>query len=174
MIILTFLQSRLKFSPVTGDMMPRVKLYPQPGYEFRHEVTLQVRDINYGGHLGNDALVGLIHEARINLLHRLNLSEMDLGDGQTGIIMADLVVNFKEEGFMLDRLCVDSHIGEITRRGFRVFHRINKGDKILALVETGLVTFNYATRKIVPVPASFIYALERFTGAPGPVTTPAD
>ena len=135
--------------------MPRVKLQLQRSYEFHYEVTLQVRDINYGGHLGNDALVGLLHEARINLLHNLGLSEMNLGDGQTGIIMADLVVNFLEEGFMLDRLDIDSHIGEMTQRSFRVFHRITKGDKILALAETGLVSFNYAERKIARIPKSF-------------------
>lgn len=135
--------------------MPRVKLQLQPSYEFHYEVTLQVRDINYGGHLGNDALVSLLHEARINLLHSLGLSEMNLGDGQTGIIMADLVVNFVEEGFMLDRLDIDSHIGEMTQRSFRIFHRIAKGDKLLALAETGIVSFNYAERKIAPIPKSF-------------------
>jgi acyl-CoA thioesterase FadM len=140
--------------------MPRVKLDLQPVYEFHYEVTLQVRDINYGGHLGNDALVGLLHEARINLLHSLGVSEMNLGDGQTGIIMADLAVNFLEEGFMLDRLDIGSHMGEVTKHSFRVFHRLNKGDKILALAETGLIAFNYAARKIAPVPASFRQALE--------------
>jgi acyl-CoA thioesterase FadM len=153
--------------------MPRVKLQRQPSYEFHYEVTLQVRDINYGGHLGNDALVGLLHEARINLLHSLGLSEMNLGDGQTGIIMADLVVNFLEEGFMLDRLDIDSHIGEMTQRSFRIFHRLTKGGKILALAETGIVTFNYAERKIAPVPQSFQQTLENLSAAPNAVTTPA-
>ncbi|MCK6628142.1 MAG: thioesterase family protein [Anaerolineae bacterium] len=139
--------------------MPRIKLHELPHYEFCYEVTLQVRDINYGGHLGNDALVGLLHEARINLLNRRGCSEMNLGDGQTGIIMADLAVNFKEEGFMLDRLQIDSHIGELSRRSFRIFHRITKGGSILALAETGFVAFNYATRAIAPVPAAFIEAL---------------
>lgn len=152
--------------------MPRVKLHSQPHYEFHYEVTLQVRDINYGGHLGNDALVGLLHEARIALFHRLGFSEMNLGDGQTGIIMADLVVNYLEEGFMLDRLDIGSHIGEVTKHSFRIFHRLNKGDKILALAETGLITFNYAERKIAPLPASFRQALE--TGTPHSITTPAD
>ncbi len=144
--------------------MPRVKLQEQSCYEFRYEVTLQVRDINYGGHLGNDALVGLLHEARINLLSRLGCSEMNLGDGQTGMIMGDLVVNFREEGFMLDQLQIDSHIGEMSQRSFRIFHRITKGDNLLALAETGLVTFNYARRAIAPIPAAFIEALNTFTG----------
>jgi len=138
--------------------MPRIKLQEQLTYEFRYEVTLQVRDINYRSHLSNDALVGLIHEARINLLDGLGFSEMSLGDSQTGIILADLAINFKAEGFMLDKLCLESHVGEITHHGFRIFHRITKGDKILALAETGIVAFNYADRKIAPIPEAFIQA----------------
>jgi acyl-CoA thioesterase FadM len=98
---------------------------------------------------------------------------MNLGDGQTGIIMADLVVNFLEEGFMLDRLDIDSHIGEMTQRSFRIFHRLTKGGKILALAETGIVTFNYAERKIAPVPQSFQQTLENLSAAPNAATTPA-
>ncbi len=147
--------------------MPRIKLQEQLTYEFRYEVILQVRDINYSCHLSNDALVGLIHEARINLLVSLGFSEMNLGDSQTGIILADLAINFKAEGFMLDKLCLESHIGEIARHGFRIFHRISKEDKTLALAETGIVAFNYADRKIAPIPEAFIQAWqchsERYT-----------
>jgi acyl-CoA thioesterase FadM len=142
--------------------MPRVKLEEQPRYEFCYEVTLQVRDINYGGHLGNDALIGLLHEARLNLLRGLGCSEMNLGDSQTGIIIADLAVNYKAEGFMFDRLQIESHIGEISRTGFRVFHRLRRTETLLALAETGLVTFNYNRRQIVPVPENFLAALEQY------------
>jgi acyl-CoA thioesterase FadM len=145
--------------------VPRIKLQEQPFYEFYYEVTVQVRDINYGGHLGNDALVGLIHEARFNLLHRLGLSEKNLGDGQTGIIMADLAVNFKGEGFLLDTLCIESHIGEMsemTLRGFRVFHRVSKDDLLLALAETGIVAFNYRDRKVASIPDAFLQALDEY------------
>jgi acyl-CoA thioesterase FadM len=141
--------------------MPRIKLQEQPAYEFHYEVTVQVRDINYGGHLGNDALVGLLHEARIHLLYQLGLSEKNLGDGQTGLVMADLDVNFIGEGFLLETLCIESHIGEIAGHGFRIFHRITKADKLLALAETGLVTFDYAKQKVASLPTSFRRALDR-------------
>jgi acyl-CoA thioesterase FadM len=144
--------------------MPRVKLAEQLHYEFHYQVTLQVRDINYGGHLGNDAVVGLIHEARLNLLRQLGCNEMDLGDGQTGLIIGDLVVNYKAEGFMFDCLQIDSHIGEINRNSFRIFHRFTKNGEILALAETGIVTFNYQQRRIAFIPDRFINALNQFTG----------
>jgi acyl-CoA thioesterase FadM len=141
--------------------MPRIKLQEQPVYEFHYDVTIQVGDLNYGGHLSNDALVGLLHEARVNLLHGLGLSEKEIGDGQTGLIMADLVVNFKAEGFLFDLLQIDSHIGEFSRNGFRVFHRVVRGDDLVALAETGMVTFNYAERRIAPVPEAFIRAVRQ-------------
>ncbi len=142
--------------------MPRVKLEEQPGYEFRHTLTIRVTDVNYGGHLGNDALVGLIHEARVNLMHTLGCSELDLGDRKTGLIMVDLVINFLQEGFMFDELQIDSHIGEVSTKSFRIFQRILKANKPLALAETGWLAFDYAARRTVPLPQTFLAALERY------------
>ncbi|HAR96856.1 MAG TPA: hypothetical protein DCR97_12985 [Deltaproteobacteria bacterium] len=141
--------------------MPRTKIEEQPTYEFSCTVTLQPRDINYGGHLGNDSVVSLIGTARASMLHALGLSEGNLGDGQTGYIMGDLSVNFKAEGFLFDELRVDTHVGEMSRTGFRIFHRIRKDETLIALAETGMVAFNYVTRRIVPVPNELIQALSR-------------
>ncbi|MCB0164768.1 MAG: thioesterase family protein [Anaerolineae bacterium] len=138
--------------------MPRVKLEEQPTYEFSHTVTVRVTDLNYGNHLGNDSVVGLISEARVQLLHALGLSEFDLGDGRTGIILADLVVNFKAEGFLFDSLHIDCHIGDISRKSFRIFYRLAKGAQLVALAETGIITFNYADRQTVSIPDAFLQA----------------
>jgi len=139
--------------------MPRTKLREQPVYEFHYGVTLQSRDINYGGHLGNDALVTLIGEARVNLLRILGCSEGDLGDRRTAIIMTDLVVNYRGEGFLFDVVCIDTHVGELSRHGFRLFHRVTRDDTVLALAETGFMAFDYQQRKIATLPDTFIRAV---------------
>lgn len=146
--------------------MPRVKLKEQPVYEFTHTVTVRVTDLNYGKHLANDAVVGLIGEARVQALHQLGLNEFDLGDGQTGLILADLVVNFNAEGFLFDTLQIDSHIGDISRKSFRLFYRITKESQHLALAETGIITFNYAERQAVSIPEAFLEALNRYKNFP--------
>lgn len=138
--------------------MSRVKLEEQPIYEFSHTVTVRVTDLNYGNHLANDAVVGLISEARVHLLRALGLSEFDLGDGRTGIILADLVVNFKAEGFLFDVLRIDCHIGDISRKSFRIFYRLSKEPQLVALAETGIITFNYAERQTVSIPGPFLQA----------------
>jgi hypothetical protein len=46
--------------------MPRLKLELPAGFPFRTTLTVRVTDLNYGNHLGNDALLGLLHEARVS------------------------------------------------------------------------------------------------------------
>jgi len=136
--------------------MARVKLKPLDKYEFEYNRTLQVKDINYGGHLSNDSLVAILHEARIDLLNKLGVTELDLGDKTTSIIMADLIVNYTGEGFLLDQIKVLSHIDDISSVSFRVFHKIIKGDKTLALAEVGILTYNYKEKQIIEIPEVFL------------------
>jgi acyl-CoA thioesterase FadM len=139
--------------------MPRTKLTEQPVYEFRYAITLQPRDINYGGHLGVDSLISIVGTARAYIFKSAGLSEINLGDGRTGIIMMDLVVNLKAEGFMFDCLEVYTHIGELTKNGFRFFHKVTRGNSIIAFAEMGFLTFDYAARKVTSVPERFMNAL---------------
>jgi acyl-CoA thioester hydrolase len=140
--------------------MPRIKLQEQPDYEFRYEYTVQHRDINMGVHLGNDAIIILSNVAMMNMFRRLGLTDVDLGDGKTGKIMVDLCANYKGEGHIFDVLQIDSHIGEITYNSFRIFHRVTRGEELLALVETGFLAFDYELRKSAPIPAEFLQTLQ--------------
>jgi len=132
--------------------MPRVRLNELQEYSFRYPVRLQLRDINHAGHMGNDTLVSLLGAAQAEMFHSLGLSEIDLGDGRTGIIVSDLVVNYKSEGFMFDELLIDTHATEFSRNSFRIFQRVTRGETLIALAEKGLTTFDYMSRKVVPIP----------------------
>ena len=143
------------------SIMPRVVLLEQPRYEFKYEITILNQHLNYAGHLGNDALIGLIQKARIGVFNALGYKELDLGDGKTGIIIGDLAVNFKAEGFLNDKLRIESQVGDVTDKSIRICHRVikEKDDVVLALVETGLVAFDYASRKITVLPEKFAETL---------------
>jgi len=141
--------------------MARTKLVEQEVYAFRYRVTLGPRDINYGGHLGNDAVVSLLGTARAVLFHSLGLSTLDLGDAGTGIIMSDLVVNYKATARMFDEITIDTHIGEFVRTGFRVFHRLRKKDLLIALAEAGMITYNYNLKKAAAVPEKFLKLMKK-------------
>jgi len=135
----------------------RVKLSSLDRYQSIYKTTVEVTDLNYGSHLGNDALVSIIHRARVHFLHQVGTSEHNLGDGKTGILLVDLTVNYIGEGFLFDKLSVESSIGEVRSKGFRMFHRIKASQgRIIALAETGIVAFTYQKRKITRIPESFV------------------
>ena len=141
--------------------MSRIKLAEQEEYEFTYRVRLQPRDINYGGHLGNDSLVSLLGSARVEMFRSMGFKELNLGDGRTGIIMSDLAVNYKAEAFMADELCIDTHIGQVARSSFRIFYRVMREASLIALAESGMVTFDYTLGRPAPVPDPFLRALSQ-------------
>jgi acyl-CoA thioester hydrolase len=142
--------------------MPRIKLKERPNYEYAHSLKVRVTDINYGGHLGNEALLELIHEARAAFLQKLGFNTVMKGEDLLGLIIADIAVNFKAEAFAGDQLMIDCQIGELTPKSFRLFHRIRREKDVAALVETGLIAYDYQDRKIASLPEEFTQGLDYF------------
>ena len=116
--------------------MPRVTLVEQPAYEYTYTMMVRVTDINHAGHFGNEALLGLVHEARAHFLKALNFDTIVGSQQPAGLIIADMAVNFKAEGFAHEEVSVDSQIDEPGQKSFRLFHRIRRGGQVIALVET--------------------------------------
>lgn len=136
------------------------RIKKQDRYAFEYCTKLKVRDINYGGHLGNDSVASLLHEARVDVLDNMGFSELDLGNGRTGIIMADLVINYKGEGLLNDEIIVAVHIGDIDRMSLRMYYKIEKTDgTLIALAETGIVAFDYKKKAIDNFPSAFLDVL---------------
>jgi len=149
--------------------MPRIKLKRQEHYQFHHHLTVRISDINYGGHLGNDAVVRLCNEARVAMMRELGCSELDLGDGQTALVMTELAVNYVGEGFLFDEVIIHSRVDQVGYFGFRVHHLLEKDEegatRVVALVETALSAFDHGSRQIGELPSSFLEALQR-SGVP--------
>ncbi len=140
--------------------MARIKIEIPQKFIFRTEIPIRITDINYGGHLGNDSLLSIIHEARVRLLKSLGYSESDV-EGN-GIIMIDAAIQYKSEGFYGDELIVEVAVNDFTGIGCDFVYRItNKNtSKEIALAKTGIVFFNYEKRKTAPVPEKFKKKIE--------------
>lgn len=136
--------------------MARVQLTLPEHLPFSTEITLSIRDINYGGHMGNEVVLSLAHEARIRYLASLGFSELDVAG--VGMIMSDCAVIYQAEAFRGDVLRVDVGAGEFSRCGCDLFYRITRlaDQKPIAMIKTGIVFFNYAARKVEPVPVAFL------------------
>ncbi len=138
--------------------MARIKLQLPTQPLFETTIPVRITDINYGNHLGNDALVGLLHEARVLWLTSLRYTELDI-EG-VGIIMSDLAVEYKNEAFYGDNIFIKLFIGETTSVSFELYYALfNQHHKEIAKAKTGMVCFDYNSRKIAPLPAGFIAKL---------------
>jgi acyl-CoA thioesterase FadM len=111
--------------------------------------------VNYGGHLGNDAVLSLVHEARVRLFARHGWTELDVGG--PGILMVDAVVVYRAEGVWGMTLRVDVVLADLGSRGCDLLYRLSDAasGKEIARARTGIVFFDYAARRVVHVPEAF-------------------
>jgi acyl-CoA thioesterase FadM len=103
--------------------MPRVKLELPSNSLGTFLIPVRITDINYGNHVGNNAIVEIIHEARVQFLRSHNFTELNAGG--VALIMNELVVEYKNESFYNDQLNVVVLCGEITRVSFEIFYEIS-------------------------------------------------
>ena len=126
------------------------------------KLKVRIGDINYGNHVGNDAFVSLIHEARLQWLLQNNFSEINAGG--TGLIMADLGIEFKKEAYYGEEILIEIGTGEIARVSFELYYQLsterNQEKVLLAKAKTGMVCYNYDLKKTVSVPESLQVILQ--------------
>jgi acyl-CoA thioester hydrolase len=134
--------------------MSRVKLEMPAAFNFTAIIPIRITDVNYGGHVGNDAVLSLIHEARMQFLNNFGFTEMNCGGA--GLIMSDAAIEFKKEFFYGDILQVNVAASNFSKISFDFFYRLEKQAKgkstILALAKTGMVCYDYNLKKITSVP----------------------
>jgi acyl-CoA thioesterase FadM len=134
--------------------MARVKIELPPSFHFTCRIPVRITDINYGGHVGNDAVLGLIHEARMQFLNNVGYTELNFGG--TGMIMADVAIEFKSELFYGDTIIASVATGEVSRIGFELFYKLEKEAAgiypVIAIAKTGMICYDYEKKKIVSVP----------------------
>ncbi len=134
--------------------MSRVKLkFPEQKPLFIAHIPVRIGDINYGGHLGNDSLLSVIHESRMQLLAQWGYDELNAGGA--ALIMADVMIAYKGEAFYGDVLTIQLYAEELTAHSFDLLYHITcEGEghkKDIAHAKTGMICFDYGTRKIVPM-----------------------
>jgi len=127
------------------------------------KLKVRIGDINYGNHVGNDAFVSLIHEARLQWLLQNNFSEINAGG--TGLIMADLGIEYKKEAYYGEEILIEIGTGEIARVSFELYYQLsterNQEKVLLAKAKTGMVCYNYDLKKTVSVPESLQLVLQK-------------
>ncbi len=143
--------------------MARIKISLPDTFQYSCQIPVRITDINYGGHVGNDALLSLIHEARMQYFGSFGYTEMNVAGA--GMIMADVAIEFKSELFYGDVLTVSVTAGEFSRVGFDIFYKLEKkgAEKMIlvAAAKTGMVCYDYKMKKITSVPEEALTMMKR-------------
>ncbi|MDB5201446.1 MAG: thioesterase [Ferruginibacter sp.] len=134
--------------------MARIRIELPAGKLFTATIPVRITDINYGNHLGNDALVSILHEARMQWLRSGGYTELAI-EG-IGLIMSDLGIEYKKEGFYGDQLTVNLSLGEQSASSFELFYEVkNQEDALVAKAKTGMICYDYSLKKVTAIPTAF-------------------
>ncbi len=145
--------------------MARTRLDLPSAFLFSTDIDVRISDVNYGGHLGNDAVLALLHEARMRFLNSMGYSEKDIEGA--AIIMTDAVIVYKAEGFYGDPLTIDVAVVDLQAGTCDFVYRVrNRTSGIeIARAKTGIAFFDYEHRRVVPAPDEFANRIRRTQGS---------
>lgn len=137
--------------------MARLQLIFPDELKFSCELTVRASDLNYGNHVGNDSILTLMQEARILFYRSLGYKNELNFEGSVGHIVSDAAVVYKSEAFLGDSIIIQIAVTDYNKYGFDMYYRlINKaGEKEIAIGKTGIVFFDYDTRRVASVPVTF-------------------
>ncbi len=135
--------------------MARTKLDLPEDFPFHTEIPIRIGDLNYGAHLGHDAILPIAHEARVRFLDTMGYNEGDI-EGLT-YIMADAVIVYKAQAFYGQTLVIEVGVRDFSRTGCDFIYRISDKDTgtEIARLKTGMVFYDYHQGKPVGVPEGF-------------------
>jgi acyl-CoA thioester hydrolase len=142
--------------------MQRIRIELPENFSFITEMPVRITDLNYGGHVGNDTILSMIHEARMRFLSHHGLAELNFGG--FGIIMSDVGIQFRNELFYGEKVRASVAVGAFSKVAFDLFYKLEKeadGKMVeVALAKTGIVCFDYANRKPVAIPEEVLKKLK--------------
>lgn len=130
--------------------MARVIIDLPSKFRFSTTISIRITDINYGGHAGNDTILSLVHEARMQFLNIAGYTEMNCGG--TGLIMTDAAIEFKKELFYGEVVTVSVVATNFSKISFELFYKMEKQAEgktlLVAKVKTSMVCFDYTAKKV--------------------------
>lgn len=131
--------------------MAKIQIEFPAEFKFSTDIPVRITDLNYGGHVGNDTILSIIHEARAQFFQHYGYNENDFGGVRT--IMGNVMINYRKELFYGDVVQAFVSAINISRASFDVVYLLKKSDSVVvAEAQTGMVCFDYVRKKVVSIP----------------------
>ena len=141
--------------------MARIAI-PMPNvFPFAMQMTIPIAFINRGNHLGNDALVSCLNEARLAFMQHFFAEPYGIAGG--AMINADLAIEYKAEAYHGEELNIDVAIGDVYRHGCDFLYRVSvvKDGRVVAHAKTGMLLFDLQSKKLLELPESVKLTLQQ-------------
>ncbi|HEY0654229.1 MAG TPA: thioesterase family protein [Chryseosolibacter sp.] len=141
--------------------MARIEINLPEDFLYTVELPVRVTDLNYGNHVGNDSILGLIHEARLQFYRSLGFKNELSFEGSIGQVISDAAIVYKAEAFYGDVLICKIAAADFNKYGFDLFYVLtskNSGNEV-ARGKTGIVCFDYDKRKVASAPSILVEKL---------------
>ncbi len=134
--------------------MERVKINLPERFPFSTVISIRITDLNYGGHVGNDSFLSLIHEARQQFLQFHGYTELAFAG--VGLIMADAAIEFKKEMHYGDTVKISVAANGFDKLGFDIFYLLEiihpEKNIVAGKAKTGMMCYDYVAKKKCAVP----------------------
>ena len=132
--------------------MSRIKIQLPESFSFITVIPIRITDLNYGNHVGNDSILSLMHEARVQFLANYGLAELEF-EG-VGLIMSDVGIEYKAELKYGDTIRVYVTAGNFSKVSFDIFYKLvnEVTGELVTIAKTGMVCFDYDKKKVVALP----------------------
>ena len=143
--------------------MARIKIDLPATFSFSTKIPIRITDINFGGHVGNDTILSIVHEARAKFFQHLGHDELNFWG--VGTIMSDVAIEYKDQIYYGDDVLASVAVGEITKVAFDLFYKLEKKStdgkqSTVALAKTWMVCYDYDLKKVAAIPEK---AIEKIT-----------
>ena len=141
--------------------MARVIIELPEHFLFTTDIPIYIGHINYGHHLDNAALIGLLSEARVRFFKSLGYTELDV-EG-VGIVVVDAALQYKAEAFHGETMQVEMAATDFGEYGCDLVWRMADAatGREVARGKTGIVFINKSDRKVALLPAPIRALLSR-------------
>jgi len=128
--------------------MARVVIDLPQSFPFSTELDVRIQHINRGNHVGNDAMITFLNEARLRYMpEQINT----LRDSHIWMINADLAIIYKSEAFYGEVLVVEVAAAEFHKYGFDLLFRVTdkKSGREVAHAKMAMLLFDSNNRKLI-------------------------
>ena len=123
---------------------------------FKQTYTIGIRDIGYGVHMDHLSLLNYLHETRVRFLNSINLSEINVDNDGSGLVVSELNCKYRKECFYGDVIDIEMHLEKLSTTRLNFVYQVTRDGVVVAssVITTAFIS---KVKRIIPVPEGLLF-----------------